>query len=97
MSKEALIGRLLTATPDQLNAVEAVFSGRAEAKQERTSTRMLDYRQAANALNVSRQTVRRMIAAGRLPTVEIRAGRTRVPEAAIIALVNSATKKAGAQ
>jgi excisionase family DNA binding protein len=93
MNKEALIGRLLIATPEQMNAVEAVFNGRVETKQERTSTRMLDYRQAADALNVSRQTIRRMIAAGRLPTVEIRAGRTRVPEAAIIALVASATRK----
>lgn len=97
ITKEALIGRVLSATPDQLNAVEAVLNGRTEAKQERTSTRLLDYRQAAEAISCSRQTVRRMISAGRLPLVEIRAGRFRVPEAAIIALVASATKKGGAK
>jgi len=94
LTKEQLIGRLLTATQDELDKIEAVFSGKAEPKQARVSSRLLDYKQAADALNVSRQTVRRMIAAGRLPVVEIRAQRFRVPEAAILALVESATRKA---
>lgn len=94
ISKEHLIGRLLTATPQQLEAIESVFNGKPEAPQLRPSTRMLNFRQAADALNVSTQTIRRMIAAGRLPVAEIRAQRFRVPEAAILALVESATRKA---
>ena len=93
-TKEQVIGLVLTATPQQLNTVESVFTGKSESKQARVSSRLLDYQQTADALNVSRQTVRRMIAAGRLPVVEIRAQRFRVPEAALIALVESATKKA---
>jgi excisionase family DNA binding protein len=92
--KELLIGRLLSATPDQLVAVEAVFNGKIEPNpMPPVSTRMFDNGQAAKSLGVSRQTVRRMIAAGRLPTVEIRAGRFRVPEQEIIKLVATATAK----
>ncbi len=94
--KELLIGRILAATPDQLTAVAQVLDGRsADKPASPVLTRMLDYHQAAVALNVSRQTIRRMIADGRLPTVETRAGRFRVPEQAIIELVAAATAKGG--
>ena len=65
---------------------------KAEAKVQ-VSARLLNYRQAADMLGLSKQTVRRLIKAGRLPVVETRVGRLRVPEQAAIELAASAKKK----
>lgn len=54
--------------------------------------RLLTLTQVANELSVSRMTVYRMCADGRLPLVETRAGRRWVPSAALTAFV-----KGGAQ
>lgn len=83
MSKEQLMGRLLTATPSELKKIEAVFTG--EGATEPTDRRLLSIAQAARALNVSRTTVWRLLRAGRLPTVELRPGSRRVPSAAVTA------------
>lgn len=52
--------------------------------------RLLTLTQAANELNVSRMTVSRMCADGRLPLVETRAGRRWVPSAALTVFVKGA-------
>ncbi len=92
MNREHLIGRLLAATPDQLVAVTQALDDKPASP---VSIRMLDFRQTAEALNVSRQTVRRMVADGRLPRVETRAGRFRVPEAALIGLIAQSLQPKG--
>ena len=85
MTKEALIGKLLAASPAELKRVEAVFTG--EGATEPTDRRLLSIAQAARALNVSRTTVWRLLRDGGLPFVEIRPGSRRVPSAAITAFV----------
>ena len=85
MNKEALIGKLLVATPAELSRVAAVFSSEAPAGP--TDRRLLSIAQAADALGVSRTTVWRLLRDGRLPCVELRPGSRRVPSAAITAFV----------
>lgn len=86
--KEELIGRILAATPDQIKMVERALSG--EKAAEVTDTRLLTFSDAARRMNVSRQTIWRMVKEGRLPTVETRPDRYRVPAAALTAFVNRA-------
>lgn len=86
MSKEQLIGRLLAATPEEIRRVEAVFIGKA-AQADAGDRRLLTLTDAARALNLSRMSVHRMAADGRLPTIITRAGRRRIPSAAITAFV----------
>ena len=81
MNKEELIGKLLTATPAELNRVAAVFAG--ETPTEPTDRRLLSIRQAADALNVSRTTIWRLLRDGQLPTVELRRGSRRIPSQAV--------------
>jgi excisionase family DNA binding protein len=90
MNKEALIGKLLAATPAELNRVAAVFAG--ETPTEPTDRRLLTIAQTARALNLSRTTVWRMLRDGALPCVEIRPGSRRVPSEAITALVKGGLK-----
>lgn len=81
MNKEELIGKLLTATPAELNRVAAVFAG--ETPTEPTDRRLLTIAQTANVLGVSRTTIWRLLRDGRLPTVELRPGSRRIPSAAV--------------
>ncbi len=89
MGKEELIGRILAATPEQIRAVERALSGD-KAAPEVTDTRLLTFSEAARRMNVSRQTIWRMVKEGRLPTVETRPDRYRVPAAALTAFVTRA-------
>jgi excisionase family DNA binding protein len=88
MGKEELIGRILAATPEQLKTVEQALSG--EKAVEVTDTRLLTFTEAARWMHVSRQTIWRMVKEGRLPTVETRLDRYRVPAAALTAFVTRA-------
>jgi len=90
MNKEALIGKLLVATPAELNRVAAVFT--TEAPTEPTDRRLLSIAQAARALNLSRTTVWRLLRDGRLPFIELRKGSRRIPSEAITALVKGGLK-----
>ena len=85
MSKEQLMGRLLTATPSELKKIEAVFTG--EGATEPTDRRLYNIQQAARELNISRTSVWRLLKSGRLPFVELRKGSRRIPSEAITALV----------
>jgi len=62
MNKELLMARLLTATPNELKKIAAVFTG--EGPTEPTDRRLLSIAQAARALNVSRTTVWRLLRDG---------------------------------
>jgi excisionase family DNA binding protein len=90
MNKEALIGKLLAATPAELKRVAAVFT--TEGATDPGDRRLLSIQQAARALNLSRTTVWRLLRDGRLPFIELRKGSRRIPSEAITALV-----KGGAQ
>jgi len=90
MSKEELIGKLLTATPAELNRVAAVFAG--ETPTEPTDRKLYNIQQAARELNISRTSVWRLLKSGRLPFVELRPGSRRIPSAAITAFVKGGAK-----
>jgi len=81
MTKEALIGKLLAASPAELKRVAAVFT--TEGATDPGDRRLLSIAQAARALNVSRTTVWRLLRDGGLPCVEIRPGSRRVPSQAV--------------
>ena len=85
MTKEALIGKLLAASPAELKRVAAVFTG--EGATDPGDRRLLSIQQAADALGVSRTTVWRLLRDGRLPFIELRPGSRRIPSAAITAFV----------
>jgi excisionase family DNA binding protein len=74
-----------------LERVDAIL----ENKQHETTLgdrRLLTLAAAATVLGVSRQTVFRMSRDGRLPVVETRAGRFRVPSYALTALLKGGAK-----
>ncbi|NLE42145.1 MAG: helix-turn-helix domain-containing protein [Lentisphaerae bacterium] len=86
MNKVEIIG-WLAGLPDgapELARVDAIRKGEAApAAPAPVSTRLLSMGAAAAALGVSRQTVWRLVKEKKLPTVEIRRGRTRIPEAGL--------------
>ena len=84
LTKEDLIGRLLAATPHQLQLVESALIG-ATPPTENTDRRLFSVAQTARELGVSRASVHRWINAGKLPTVET-SGNRRIPSAALTAL-----------
>ena len=73
----------------ELARVDAIRRGKVDAPAAAapTSTRLLSMGEASAALGVSRQTVWRLVKEKKLPTVEIRRGRLRIPESALRAFV----------
>lgn len=86
MSNEDRIRALLNATPDVLAAVDAALAGRTPDT-ERPCLKLFCMSAAARETGISRSTLWRAIKEGKLRTVEIRAGRHRIPEAELRALV----------
>ncbi|MFA7174027.1 MAG: helix-turn-helix domain-containing protein [Kiritimatiellia bacterium] len=86
MTLEKRIQALITAEPEKLSQIDAILSGDAhtEAPGDR---RLLTMTQAAEVLGLSRQTIWRMIKDDRLPVIEIRRGRYRVPSAALTSML----------
>ena len=86
MNKSALLV-WLAALPDdsvELARVDAIRLGEAApAAPAPVSTRLLSMGEASAALGVSRQTTWRLVRENKLPTVEIRRGRLRIPEAGL--------------
>ena len=89
MTTEERLLKLLSAPPEVLKRVDDVLEGKQPAETAMTDFRLLDYHMAAKLLGLSRQTIRRMIHDGRLPIVEIRSGRFRVPSQALTEIVNA--------
>jgi excisionase family DNA binding protein len=83
MSKEQLIGRILSATPDEIEKITAIFEGRVEQVQPVAplDRRLYTITGAGEVLGVSPMTIRRMIADRRLKAIETRAGRRRIASA----------------
>lgn len=86
MTTEARLTKIITATPDTLRKIDRILTGEA-TETEPGDRKLLTLTDAAKTLGVSRQTVWRMINDGRLPTIEMRAGRCRVPSSALTALL----------
>ena len=87
MSPDQRMMKILTADPATLAKVDAVLTGTATDKPtDAGDRRLLTQTEAAAILGVSRMTIFRMTRDGRLPAVEIRAGRLRIPSAALTEL-----------
>ena len=88
MALEQLIQALLTATPVRRREVEAMLKGRsgAAARQE-ADRRLVTISGAAKLLGVGRNTIYRLIKAGRLETVRLN-GVSRIPMRSIDAMVD---------
>lgn len=87
--REQLIMKLLLASSEMLDRVEAVLDKR-QMEAALSDRRLLTLAAAAGMLGVSRMTIYRMTRDGRLPVVETRAGRYRVPSNALTALLMGA-------
>ena len=88
--------KFLTAPQEELTRWYEFAENKCEASAP-ADRKLLTLAAAATVLGVSRQTVFRMSRDGRLPVVETRAGRFRVPSYALTALLqggnSSASKK----
>jgi len=91
MNKEQLIMQIIAASPEEL-ARWYDFAEKKSAAQPPADRRLLTLAAAATVLGVSRQTVLRMSRDGRLPVVETRAGRYRVPSYALTDLLKGGAK-----
>jgi excisionase family DNA binding protein len=86
MSKEEIMMKILTATPETIGRVAEVLNGKT-TETTPGDRRLLTLTEAAHELNVSRMTIHRMCADGRLATIQTRAGRRRIASAALTAFL----------
>jgi len=78
MTIEARLQAILSATPEQLAAIDAALVGKPE--RDRPSLRLYRMGEAAELTGLSRCTLWRAVKDGRLRAVEIRKGSRRIPE-----------------
>lgn len=90
ITREELVMKFLTAPPEELTRWYE-FAENKSAASAPADRKLLTLAAAAKVLTVSRQTVFRMCRDGRLPVVETRAGRFRVPSYALTALLQAGT------
>lgn len=85
MSKEEVIGKVLQATPEELQKIVDVINGKTIKALPATPTdrRLLTFTDAAQTLGLSRMTIQRMVEDGRLQAIETRSGRQRIASAEI--------------
>jgi len=97
MTTEQRLQAILTAPADTLAALDAVLSGRPAAGDDKGPPcyRLFTMTDTGKALGVCRATVWRLVNAGALPTVEIRPGCRRVPEAAIAKFAREGLRSGG--
>ena len=86
MTTESRITKLLSASPDTLLKIDMLLEGR-QIETNTGDRRLLTLMEAARVMGLSRMTIHRMATDGRLPVVETRAGRRRIPSAALTALL----------
>lgn len=86
MTTESRITKLLSASPDTLLKIDMLLEGR-RIETNTGDLRLLTLMEAARVMGLSRMTIHRMAADGRLPVVETRAGRRRIPSASLTALL----------
>ena len=86
-----MIMQIIAASPEELLRWYE-FAENKSVAQPPADRRLLTLAAAATVLGVSRQTVLRMSRDGRLPVVETRAGRFRVPSHALTDLLKGGAK-----
>lgn len=79
MSKEELIGKILTASKEELASVEKALQGQTQSDKGTTLTTYSKIG-AARKLGISRMTVFRLVEGGKLATIETINGRQRITE-----------------
>ena len=87
MTTETRFSKLLAASPDTLAKIDTLLEG----KQIETDTgdrKLLTLMDAARVTGLSRMTIHRMCADGRLATIQTRAGRRRIASAALTAFLS---------
>lgn len=83
MTTEKRISKLLTATPEQLEHIDAILDGTAQ-KEAPASLKLLGMGKAADEMGISRSTLWRMIRQGSIRAVKLcEGGRSRVPESEV--------------
>jgi len=93
MNTEDRFRKILAANNAQLAAIDDILTGifSKTAKTE-PDTRLITYTEAAQRLNVSRPTIYRLVALGRLDVVPL-GGVNRIRLKSVVSLANSATRK----
>ena len=91
MNKEQLIMQIIATPPEDMPRWYE-FAENKSVAQPPADRRLLTLAATATVLGVSRQTVLRMSRDGRLPVVETRAGRFRVPSYALTDLLKGGAK-----
>ena len=86
MSQEEMMMKLLTASPKTIGRVAEILDGRL-AETTPSDRRLLTLTEAAHELALSRMTIHRMCADGRLATIQTRAGRRRIASAELTAFL----------
>jgi len=88
---EERIQKLLSADADTLAQVDSILDGR-PTETTPGDRRLLTLTEAAHELNVSRMTIHRMCADGRLPVIETRKGRRRIASQALTSFLEGGVK-----
>ena len=92
MSNETLLqerlAKILAADGDTLKKVDRVLAGDTPTD-EQPRARLLNFKQAADMLGLSRVTIWRLVNDGSIPVVELRPGFRRIAEADILKIVQS--------
>jgi excisionase family DNA binding protein len=69
---------------DRLRRLDPAASGTIQAQRTLGAPRLLTVREVALRLRVSRATVYRLVAEGRIPALRVSSGAVRIPEAALL-------------
>ena len=86
MNIETRLKKLMVATPYQLNKIDAILDGRV-ASSNITDMVLLTISSAARKTGLSRNSVYRLIADGKLVTVPLRNGSRRIRQADLARLI----------
>lgn len=86
MNIETRLKKLMVATPSQLNKIDAILDGRV-ASSNITDMVLLTISSAARKTGLSRNSVYRLIADGKLVTVPLRNGSRRIRQADLARLI----------
>ena len=91
MDKERLMAAVLNATPEQLAAMAQALTGNGNGRSD-ADLRLLTKTEAAKILGVSRFTLYGWLSRGKLPTVAMPDGGSRIPRWAVAELVGASHK-----
>ena len=93
MTTEARFAKLLSATPDQVAKIDGVLEG--TVSHEPVSVKLFTLSAAARKTGMSRATIWRMVKAGSIRTVNIRANARRIAESELVRIARGEPIKVG--